>query len=156
MIRYRLACDKGHAFDAWFASGEAYDKLARRKRVVCETCGSTKVEKALMAPSVRPSDREAPRPGAAEPPPSAAPVAMMPAPTPEQGALIEQMRALRDAVKKQGEYVGKRFPEEARKIHHEESPARGIYGEASPEEAKALIEEGIEILPLPVLPEAQN
>ena len=160
MIKYSLACDKGHGFDGWFASGDAYDKQAKRRLVTCPTCGSPKVQKALMAPGIagtrqnKKSETSVPKRRRSTAPPQAELMAtQLPA---EQKALLAAMRQLRKEVAENAEYVGSKFADEARKIHHDESPARGIYGEATPAEAKALIEEGVTVYPLPVLPEDKN
>jgi hypothetical protein len=153
MILYKLQCKKGHGFEAWFASSDAFDRQARRGQLSCPACGTRSVSKALMAPNVAPRTR---RKAAVEKP------APAPAPKPEtqrvaaNSELVAAMRKLRAEVEAKSEYVGARFPEEARKIHYEEAPARGIHGEATAEEAKALKEEGIEFYPLPILPEDQN
>lgn len=160
MIRYRLNCRKGHQFEGWFASSAAFDRQAKQGRLTCPTCGTTKVSKALMAPNIAKSAKskraKAPRPAAEEAAPAPA------APTPDvhrvaaHGELAAAMRKLRAEIQAKSEYVGSRFPEEARKIHYEEAPVRGIHGEATAEEAEALSEEGIEFFPLPVLPEDHN
>ncbi|KAB2911657.1 MAG: DUF1178 family protein [Hyphomicrobiaceae bacterium] len=154
MIRYRLVCKKGHEFEGWFASSAAYDKQAKRGQLSCPTCGITKITKALMAPNVAKRTRakgekaaEAPKPEASKPE-----VQRVAA----HRELAAAMRKIRAEIEAKSEYVGPRFPEEARKIHHEEAPARGIHGEATAEEAKALTEEGIEFFPLPILPEDHN
>jgi len=154
MIRYRLKCKKGHQFDAWFASSAAYEKQAKGKQLSCAKCGSTQVSKALMTPKVA---KGAAKAGAPKETPKA-----REAPKPEthrlaaHGELMVAMRKLRAEIEAKSEYVGPRFPDEARKIHYEEAPARGIHGEATAEEAKALSEEGIEFFPLPILPEDHN
>lgn len=151
MIRYALRCAKGHEFEAWFASSAAYDRLAKRGQVSCPKCGNRKVQKALMAPNVARRDKtsrerkEVPKPGATPPGAVAA-----------HAELAAALRRLRAEIEANSEYVGPRFPEEARKIHYEEAPARGIRGEASREEAQALREEGIEFFPIPALPEDHN
>jgi hypothetical protein len=156
MILYRLQCKKGHQFEAWFASSAAYDKQAKREQLSCPKCGTSKVSKALMAPAV-PKRRSRAKPRPEAPPPAIAEPAR-----PEtyrlaaHGELAAAMRRLRAEIESKSEYVGPRFPEEARKIHHEEAPPRGIHGEATAEEAKALSEEGIEFFPLPILPEDRN
>jgi hypothetical protein len=150
MIRYRLKCQKGHEFEAWFASSAAYDKQAKRRQITCARCGSTQVAKALMAPKVAKRTAKA----------ASARTADVPAPASQRvaahGELRAAMRRLRAEIEANSEYVGPRFPDEARKIHYEEVPARGIRGEATPDEAKALREEGIEFFPLPPLPEDHN
>jgi hypothetical protein len=155
MIRYTLSCERGHEFESWFANSEAYDKQAKRKLVTCPICNSAKVEKAMMAPSLTSSQA---RTDIVEPPPppatpAKAPVAMM---SPPERELRQKLKELRDHVTKNATNVGAKFPEEARKIHYGETEHRSIYGEASPEEAKALHEEGIEFHPLPTLPDDQN
>jgi hypothetical protein len=152
MIRYRLKCDKRHEFDAWFATSVAYDRQRKRSLVQCPRCGSDKVEKALMAPNVaKKSGRRAPKP---QSPPEQPPVDSQRVAA--HGELVQAMRKLRTEIESKSENVGTRFPEEARKIHYEETPARGIHGEATRDEAHALREEGIEFFPLPILPEDQN
>ncbi len=153
MIRYRLKCDKRHEFDAWFASSAAYDRQRKRSLVQCPRCGSGKVEKALMAPNVaKKGNRKAAKPQQPEPQLSPVDTQRVAA----HGELVQAMRKLRSEIESKSENVGSRFPEEARKIHYEETPARGIHGEATREEARALREEGIEFFPLPILPEDQN
>lgn len=167
MIRYSLRCKKNHTFESWFASSDAFDKLAAKKQVVCPDCGSRSVEKALMAPRVVKSEAKSPSKRAAKSAAKRAVAAAAAAAQPEtpapnlqhvaaQKELIEAVRKLRDEVVSQAEYVGPRFSEEARKIHFEEAPARGIYGEATAEEARALLEDGVEVMPLPVLPGDSN
>ena len=155
MIRYRLKCEKRHEFEGWFANSTAFDRQAKRGQVTCPRCGTHKVEKALMTPGIAK--------GAKRKRGSKAPAAPAPAPAqPEvhrlaaHGELAAAMRKLRADVEAKSEYVGERFSEEARKIHYEETPARGIYGEATRDEARALSEEGIEFFPLPPLPEDRN
>jgi hypothetical protein len=163
MIRYRLQCDQGHQFEAWFRSSEACDEQLSRGFVTCSDCGSVRVEKALMAPNVvTRKGKDLPRPVAATQPPAAAPSReervsyanrAVPALSPK---VVELLRELRRQVEAHAEYVGDRFAEEARKIHYEETEPRGIYGEATREEAEALAEEGIDFSPLPILPEDRN
>ena len=165
MIRYRLKCEKRHEFEAWFANSGAFDRQAKRREISCPRCGTTRVEKALMTPSVarrggRKRAEAEKKP--AEPVPTSAPPAPASQTEPEthrlaaHGELAAAMRKMRAEVMSKSEYVGPRFSEEARKIHYEEAPARGIYGEATREEAQALAEEGIEFFPLPPLPEDHN
>ena len=161
MIRYALACDKGHQFESWFANSAAYDKQAKRSLVACPHCGSTKVEKAIMAPRLsgarkRKAPAEAPMPDAATPaaaPETSAPVAMM---TPQEQELRGKLKELRDHLTKNADDVGTKFPEEARKMHYGETEHRSIYGVASADDAKELAEEGIEFHPLPMLPDERN
>jgi hypothetical protein len=155
MIRYRLNCRKGHQFEGWFANSKAYDRQAKQGRVTCPNCGTSKVSKALMAPSIAKGSKPKRRTKSSEQPSAEAP-----RPDTQRVAahkeLAAAMRKLRAEVEAKSEYVGSRFPEEARKIHYEESPARGIHGEATAEEAKSLSDEGIEFFPLPALPEDHN
>jgi hypothetical protein len=170
MIRYALNCDQGHNFESWFANSNAFDKQAKRGLVTCPMCGSAKVEKAIMAPSLAaslgPGGIADPRPPTptppASPPPQAAPAPPNPPKTPvammssAERELRHKLKELRDHITKNAHYVGPRFPEEARKIHYGEAEHRSIYGEASPEEAQQLHEEGIEFHPLPILPDDKN
>ena len=157
MIRYALQCEHGHPFESWFANSAAYDKQAKRGLVACPVCDSKKVEKAIMAPRLGRADvAEVPHPmPAPAPPPAAAnaPVAMT---SPPERELRKKLKELREHITKNADYVGPRFPEQARKIHYGEMERRSIYGEASADEAKALHDEGIEFHPLPVLPDEFN
>jgi hypothetical protein len=163
MIRYALACDQGHNFESWFQNSAAYDKQVKRGLVTCPACGSPKVEKALMAPrlsgvkkrrSSPPQEAPTAAPDASAPLPEApAPVAMM---SPQEREFRTKLKELRDHLTQNADYVGPKFPEEARKMHYGEIDHRSIYGEASPDQAKELHEEGIEFHPLPVLPEERN
>ena len=142
MIQYALKCSQGHTFDSWFQSAAAYDKLAVAGMVTCAVCGDTQIEKAIMTPRVRPA-RSAQKPA---PQDKSIEVAT---PSPD----IEQVLAdLRRKVEENSDYVGKDFAKEARKIHLGDAPERAIYGEAKPDEAKALIEDGVPVAPLPFVP----
>jgi hypothetical protein len=158
MIRYALRCEHDHMFESWFANSAAYDKQIKRSLVTCPICNSAKVEKAIMAPRLGRGDAtDAP---AASPAPAPVPVPAPTAPMPVMSApeqeLRKKLKELREHVTKNADYVGPRFPEQARKIHYGEVEHRSIYGEASPDEAKALHEEGIEFHPLPILPDEFN
>ena len=143
MIQYALKCAEGHAFDSWFQSAEAYDKLAAAGMVACAVCGSDKVEKAMMTPRVGQSRK------AAEP----APEPQTDRPLSKPASAAEQaLAALRRKVEETSDYVGLNFATEARAIHEGAAPERPIYGEAKPEEARALIEEGVPVAPLPFTP----
>lgn len=161
MIRYALRCATGHDFEGWFRNSDAFDAQVAAGEVACPGCGATDVEKSLMAPALAKGGSKGGDKGAGEavsatnaPGPSLEGQAL--AADPKTKALVEAMRRLRRHVIENADYVGPRFAEEARKIHYEESERRDIYGEASPEETKALIDEGIEIAPLPVLPDDKN
>lgn len=161
MIRYNLVCDKRHDFESWFQDSAAYDKQAKRGLVSCPLCGSTKVEKAIMAPRLARKDKStsidvagaAPPATASTAPVANAPVAMM---SPQEREFRAKLKELRDHLVANADNVGKKFPEVARKMHYGEIEHRSIYGEASPEDAKELHEEGIEFHPLPVLPDERN
>jgi hypothetical protein len=157
MIRYTLNCNKGHSFESWFADSGAYDKQAKRGLVTCPLCGSAKVEKAIMAPRVsgtrkRPVQSDAPPPEPGKKP-ADQPVAMM---SPQEQEFRSKLKELREHITKNADDVGQKFPEEARKMHYGETEHRSIYGVASPDDAKALAEEGIEFHPIPILPDERN
>ncbi len=159
MIRYSLRCDRGHAFESWFQSSTAYEQQEKRKLVNCPACGSAKVERAIMAPQiVSKKGREIAAPEPAAPAPATEVTA--PASTPllmaQERELRAKLKELRDHIVKNADNVGERFPNEARKMHYGDIEHRPIYGEASPDEARALIDEGVEVSPLPVLPEDRN
>ena len=164
MIRYSLACERGHEFESWFANSSAYDKQAKRGLVACPMCGSTKVEKAIMTPRLARSGKTidvpvpAPAPVPAAPPAAPAPQGAQPVAmiSPQERELRAKLKELRDHLVKNAENVGRKFPEQARKMHYGEIEHRSIYGEASPQEAKELHDEGIEFHPLPVLPDERN
>ncbi|MET4255184.1 hypothetical protein ABIC09_000106 [Bradyrhizobium sp. S3.12.5] len=160
MIRYALHCDRKHAFESWFQSSSAYDSQVKRKLVTCPICGSAKVDKAIMAPRIVGKKGR----GSATPPPEPTTT-----PTPEaaqsgstslmmaqERELRTKLKELRDHIVKNADNVGERFANEARAMHYGDKEHRPIYGEASPDEAKSLIDEGIEVSPLPTLPEDRN
>lgn len=137
MIRYALRCEHGHDFDSWFRSSQGYEAMQAGGQLACAICGSTKVEKALMAPSVpaeKPEKAEAP--GLSQPR------------NPAEAALEQ----LRKHVEQNSDYVGLRFADEARAMHEGRSPSRAIHGEAGPEEARKLLEDGVPVAPLPFTP----
>ena len=160
MIRYTLSCDNDHRFEAWFSGSHAFEEQRSAGHVSCPACGSANVEKALMTPSVASGRKKSGRSniaaagsGRKADPGVQVPVASNKA-LPEE--FMKMMRTIRDSVKENAEYVGPKFAEEARKIHYGESKERGIYGEASSEDVSGLKEEGIDVMPLPVLPEDRN
>jgi hypothetical protein len=160
MIRYNLRCERGHAFESWFQSSSAYESQEKRQLVNCPACGSAKVERAIMAPQiVSKKGRESVEPAPA-PAPAASTDVAAPTSTPLMMAQERELRAklkeLRDHIVKNADNVGERFPNEARKMHYGDIEHRPIYGEASPDEARSLIEEGVEVSPLPVLPDDRN
>ena len=141
MIRFSLACQHDHDFEAWFRSNDDFESQKKRGFVECPECGSNKVEKALMAPAVstgRKRERMALAMGEA------------------QKRAVAELKALSQRMRENADYVGDRFAEEARKIHFGETDPRGIYGEATPEEARRLAEDGVEFLPIPVFPDERN
>jgi len=164
MIRYQLKCAGDHEFEAWFANSASYDEQRAGSQLVCPICGTDRVEKALMAPSIVSSRQSRPSPnseadsGSHSPPaaaPQAAPASNNAPPVPPE-KLVAFMREVKNLVRKHADYVGPRFAEEALKIHHEESDPRNIYGEATREEVQELQEEGVDVCPLPTLPEEHN
>lgn len=146
MIVFDLKCGRGHVFEAWFGSSADYEDQQARKLVQCPLCGDGVVGKAVMAPRLgnRVVD-DVP-----------APVATTPAP--EMKALLNAMAKLQSRMLEKSEWVGRRFVDEARAIHLGETEKRSIHGEATPSEAAALADEGIDVtpLPLPVTPPDQN
>jgi hypothetical protein len=162
MIRYSLRCERDHTFESWFQDSSAYDSQVKRKLVSCPVCDSVKVEKAIMAPRIvgkKGRERAEPEPQSAAPQAPAETQAAT-APTPlvmaQELELRAKLKELRDHIVKNADNVGERFPNEARAMHYGDKEHRPIYGEATPDEAKALVEEGIDVSPLPVLPEDRN
>jgi hypothetical protein len=128
MIKYTLDCAKGHRFESWFQSGPAYDDLRDRGLVTCPECGSAEVAKALMAPSLNTNG------------PSKS----------------DKLQALRAEIEANSCYVGNTFAQQARAMHLGETPKRAIHGEANLTEAKALIDDGVPVLPLPFIPKRKT
>lgn len=149
MIRYTLACDKEHRFESWFADAAAYEALRTAGQLSCPHCGSARVAKALMAPAVSPARRveaaKAAAKTAAERPSLAEPASEIEA----------KLAELRRQVEENSEYVGMNFAAEARRMHEGEAPERAIYGEAKPDEARKLIEDGVPVAPLPFRPRSK-
>jgi hypothetical protein len=156
MIKYALACDRGHGFESWFEGSDAFEKLRKRGFVECPVCGSTKVGKQIMAPRVRNSEERRALSRRKPPAEAAAPAQPMAMISDEAREMRRMIRELHEKVKANTIDVGDRFAEEARRIHHGETPEKAIRGQASLEEAKALHEEGIGVLPLPPLPDERN
>jgi hypothetical protein len=154
MILFKLKCADEHEFEGWFRDNATYDRQAAKHQIACPDCGSTSVTKAPMAPRLarsRSAEPERPRevPRGPEAPPQAAGTPDRP-PTPAE--LRRAMQVLRKHVEANCEHVGPRFAEEARRIHRGEAEARGIYGDATPAESRALADEGIEIAAIPWVP----
>ncbi len=149
MISYTLKCSHDHRFDSWFQSAEAYEKLKSAGMVACVVCGNTSVEKAMMAPRVRPARSAAsPAPKETETEQAPAPKQERPLSTPASPA-EQAMSELRRKIEETSENVGDNFASEARAMHDGDAPERSIYGQARPEEAKALIDDGVPVTPLP-------
>jgi hypothetical protein len=160
MIHYNLRCARGHTFESWFQSSSAYESQEKRKLVSCPVCGSAKVERAIMAPQIvskkgRDITNPVPAPATAATTDVAAP-ASTPLLMAQERELRAKLRELRDHIVKNADNVGERFPNEARKMHYGDIEHRPIYGEATPDEARALIDEGVEVSPIPVLPDDRN
>jgi len=156
MIRYTLKCDRDHSFDSWFQSASAFDKLREARLVSCTICGSAVVEKAVMAPRVRPARSKSAPPGKNAAAPAEVGQDATPSPVPAKGtlsapasAMEQKIAAMRARIEASSEDVGPEFAREARAIHAGDAPARPIIGEARPAEAKRLIEDGIPVAPLP-------
>ena len=141
MIRFSLHCEHAHEFEGWFRSNDDFDTQKKRGFVECPACGSNKVEKALMAPAVSTSRKQE---------------KMALAMGEQQRRAMAELKALSQKMRENADYVGDKFAEEARKIHFGETEARGIYGEATVEEAKGLIDDGVDFMPIPVFPDEQN
>ncbi|MCV3238547.1 DUF1178 family protein [Mesorhizobium sp. ZC-5] len=141
MIRFSLGCEHDHEFEGWFRNNDDFETQKKRGFVECPACGSHKVEKALMAPAVSTGRKK-----------EKVALAM----NAQQQAAMAQLKALSEKMRENADYVGDKFAEEARKIHFGEADARGIYGEATPDEARGLAEDGVEFLPIPVFPDDRN
>ncbi|MEM9757555.1 MAG: DUF1178 family protein [Pseudomonadota bacterium] len=149
MIRFSLTCAAGHSFDSWFKSNASFDDLRERNLVRCTVCGTTEVRKALMAPQVAQA-------AAAKPGTEAQPQTMASGPLSTAGSEMERMlAALRRKVEAESTYVGSDFAREARQMHLGETAERQIHGEATPEEAKSLLEDGVPVMPLPIVPKSK-
>jgi hypothetical protein len=154
MRRYSLVCAAAHPFEGWFRSSDDFDQQVGRGLITCPQCGGTDVAKALMAPRVVTSENKAAEPRAADPAtPAPNPLAEL---SPEARDMLERLRSLKAKLLENSEDVGGRFAEEARRIHFGEAPSRPVHGVATPEDAEALAEEGVDILALPVLPDERN
>ncbi|MSP52000.1 MAG: DUF1178 family protein, partial [Alphaproteobacteria bacterium] len=142
MIVFDLQCDGGHVFEGWFADSVAFAKQAKRRLVVCPACGSKHVGKAMMAPNISsPKKKKNP---SGEPEPAATETAPTFDKAKEETAkYVKFLKTMRDHVEKNCDYVGSDFAEEARRIHYGETEKHNIYGDATPDEAARLNEEGI-------------
>ena len=137
MISYDLRCAKDHVFEAWFRNSDAYGEQVKKKAVACPACGSTKVEKTIMAPRIAKGESGRSDEGSPE-------------------AMKKMLVKMRETVEENCDYVGADFPEEARKIHYGETEKRDIYGEASDQEASELADEGIKLGRIPWIPRADS
>ena len=141
MIRYDLVCENEHFFESWFKDSKTYQKQLKANEIVCPECSSCSISKSLMAPGIPKKTNT------------------------ENGNVIANsssstlnnaIRKIRNEIKKNSEYVGDKFPEEARKIHYNEAEMRSIYGEASKKEITDLVDEGIDIIQIPEIPDDKN
>ncbi len=147
MICFGLICEHDHEFDGWFASNSAYEEQKQCGLVTCPHCGSEKTDKQLMAPSIpskanKTDDHCQPMLSASQ--------------DPVMKEMVENIRKMRQQISENADDVGKDFAKKAREIHYEEKPARNIYGQATLDDAKSLLEEGVGVVPLPMLPEEKN
>lgn len=129
MIRYTLKCPEGHVFDSWFQSAQAFDALTAQGHVTCAECGSSQVEKTLMAPQVTTASAQT-----------------------EVASEEHALAKMRREVEENATYVGGSFAEKAREMHDGTAPETSIWGEANATEARALIEDGVPVVPLPFKP----
>lgn len=155
MILYTLECHRDHQFEAWFKSSDDFETQAKRGFIACPHCQSVQVGKALMAPAVSTSKQKADPPTVPAKQGADGGQAVA-APDPKTAELVDAMRRLKTQITQNADYVGKDFAEEARKIHYGEVEERGIYGESTLQDAESLREEGIDVYPLPVLPDENN
>lgn len=151
MIRFALSCEADHSFEGWFRNNDDFDGQKRRRLIECPVCGSAKVDKALMAPSLNTSRRQA-----AQTEREVARDSVTLAQGEDQRKAMRELRGLTQKMRANSEYVGDRFAEEARKIHDGETDKLNIWGEATVDEARALMDEGIDFMPIPVFPEDHN
>ncbi|MBX9813597.1 MAG: DUF1178 family protein [Sphingomonas sp.] len=154
MIVFDLCCAEGHKFEAWFASSAAYESQRAEGLINCPCCGCAHVTKAVMAPNI--AVRRAPPPEAHAVTPSTAPA---PSEAPPAEALLRALAEAQARLLEKSHWVGRDFADRARAMHLGDEPPAAIHGEASLAEARALVDEGVPILPLPlpvVPPEALN
>ncbi|MFT6452916.1 MAG: hypothetical protein ACJA06_002422 [Halocynthiibacter sp.] len=166
MIRYRLKCPEDHGFDSWFKSSDAFESLRESALLSCPICGDKRITKAIMAPPVHakstksaPDGPPSPAPsevqgrnaaeGANEAPAAAPTQTLLTSPSDRVAAAMEHLKR---EIEANSDYVGADFAREARAMHDGDTPERAIHGEAEPEETRALLEDGVPVLPLPFLP----
>lgn len=149
MIRYTLKCSEDHEFESWFPSADAYEKLNKSDLLVCPSCGGVDIEKAIMAPRIHTSPKNPVKTVETTDSLQTKTMHALSAPSsPAEAAMIELKKKIQD----NSEYVGQDFVREARKIHDGDAPERSIYGEAKPDDARKLIEDGVPVAPLPFIP----
>ena len=167
MIRYALLCRQDHAFEAWFRDSETFDVQNEAGQVGCPQCGTAEVRKAVMAPAIRRTSQAmkgakvedgAVREAEPAPESGALPVTTQVPAVPDEASarMRASLRELHARIKSTAEDVGSAFPDEARRIHDGDEPARAIYGTATDTEVRSLIEDGVGILPIPALPDDRN
>lgn len=151
MIVYDLVCESEHVFESWFKNSAAYDTLRKGRKISCPICGTAKVRKAPMAPRLSKSGLKdlAPAPVPDQPQVKVPEISESDDMTTAMTKAVEAIKELQTTIEKNFDNVGVKFPEEARKMHYGESEVRGIYGEATVEEAQELIEEGVDIAAVP-------
>lgn len=142
MVRFHLHCDAGHHFDAWFRSNNDFEQQRVENWLSCPQCESTIIDKALMTPAIATEPKKEKM--------------VSNALSPQERELLKKWHEFSKKIRKDGDYVGENFAQEARKIHYGEAKERPIYGEANNDEIKSMLEEGIDLLPLPLLPKKSN
>tara|TARA_B100000989_G_scaffold208889_1_gene158423 strand:- start:24 stop:449 length:426 start_codon:yes stop_codon:yes gene_type:complete len=141
MIRYDLVCVNEHFFESWFKDSESYQKQLEANEIVCPKCNSSNISKSLMAPGI-PKKTNTKNGNVIA--------------NSSSSSINNAIRKIRDEIKKNSEYVGDQFPEEARKIYYNEAEMRSIYGKASKKEITELVDEGIDIIQIPEIPDDKN
>ena len=141
MIRYDLFCENEHFFESWFKDSKSYQKQLDANEIVCPVCDSCNISKSLMAPGI-PKKTNTKNGNVIA--------------NSSSRSINDAIRKIRDEIKKNSEYVGDQFPEEARKIHYNEAEMRSIYGKASKTEITELVDEGIDIIQIPEIPDDKN
>ena len=141
MIRYDLICENEHFFESWFKDSKSYQKQLEANEIACPKCNNSNISKSLMAPGI-PKKTNTKNGNVIA--------------NSSSSSINNAIRKIRDEIKKNSEYVGDQFPEEARKIHYNEAEMRSIYGKASKKEITELVDEGIDIIQIPEIPDDKN
>ena len=141
MIRYDLVCENEHFFESWFKDSKTYQKQLEANKIACPKCNNSNISKSLMAPGI-PKKTNTKNGNVIA--------------NSSSSSINNAIRKIRDEIKKNSEYVGDQFPEEARKIHYNEAEMRSIYGKASKKEITELVDEGIDIIQIPEIPDDKN